>query len=387
MSDVEELDISRDLDILYDSFEKPQEVQELDISRDLDLLYDSFEEQSKLSDDEQIIKDDLYYSVFADEAFKDTKKRDNIDDYKYLKKASNDFVATYKNDDKKEVVIAYKGTDFKKIFDELKTMNPFAENKKLLEKYKERINDPSEQKSNPLSQLLMDIEIFSGSLNPVVGGLGSLFAGLSGVEIFNQKNVIDKIKELYPDYNTIFTGFSLGGALARRSHERNAENSRAITFNGATGISPLFGETLPFTGDDFNIKNYRIKNDLVSRTGLAPGDLITLEPKKSVLDNNKDSYFPSHTIKHFIKRKDFKTTSGLEIGDNPLSQLFTSDEVFKSFNNIFNLPDVIKSPQLIMGFLNNMSNYIDKPVKTTNRFKSEPLRNRIGRKRLLQDEL
>ena len=314
---------------------------------------------------------------------KKKKKRDNIDDYRYLKKASNNFVASYVNDDKKEVVIAFKGTDFKEIWEQLQEFNPFLQDKirqELHDKYRDRIYDPDEQKTNPLLQLMMDLEIFTGNINPAFGELGSFIGGLSGVEFFNQMNIINKLKEVYPDYNIVYTGFSLGGALSRRSYMNNRENSRAITFNGATGISPMLDETIKCMGGDCKIKNYRIKNDLVSKTGLTEGDIITLEPKKSVLEDNKDSYFPHHTLKHFMDRKKFEPTSGFEIGDNPLAQVFAGTQVFKTFNDIFGLPNVIKSPQVVMSFLNSIVDFVnDKSFLPTARAGRERIRSRQGR--------
>ena len=392
MSEVEELDISTDFQELYAKINQDvetnqeAEVEELDFKEDFSTLYDNIDRKidfQNLSDDEKNIKNDLYYSSFADEAFKETKKRDNIDDYKYLRKASNNFVASYVNDDKKELVVAFKGTDFKQIFEELQTFNPFLKDnikKELADKFRNKIYEPGELKSNPFLQLMMDLEILTGSLNPAFGELGSYLSGLSGVETFNQMNVIDKIKELYPDYNIIFTGFSLGGALSRRAYMNNRQNSRAITFNGATGISPMFDETYKCMAGDCEIKNYRIKNDMVSKTQLAPGDIITLEPRKSILEDNKDSYFPHHSLKHFINRKNFKTTSGFELGDNPLAQLLTSAESLRAFNKVFGLPDIIKSPQLIMSFLNSIVDFVnDKSIMPTARVGQERIRSRLGR--------
>ena len=397
MAEVEEIDISTDFTELYEDIdrkinqdvevEQEPEVQPLDFKQDFTELYDTIHEKinfSNLSEDEKNIKDDLYYAQFADEAFKNKKQRNNIDDYRYLQKASNNFVASYVNDNKKEIVIAYKGTDFKEIWEQLQDLNPLLTEKERLElheKFKDRLYDPAEMKANPILQLLMDLQIFTGDFAfPTVGELGNFIGGMSGVEFSNQGNVINKLKKLYPDYNTIFTGFSLGGALSRRSHMSNKENSRAITFNGATGVSPMFDETMKCIGGDCKIKNYRIKNDLISKTGLTEGDIITLEPKKSVLDDNKGSYFPHHSIKHFIDRKKFKPTSGFEIGDNPLAQVFASGEVFRTFNNVFGLPNIIKSPQVIMGFLNSIVDFVnDKSFMPTARVGRERIRSRLGR--------
>jgi hypothetical protein len=400
MAEVEEIDITKDFDELYSGIEQkvtdfqeqlklPPEVEQLDIKSDFDELYSGIEQKtdfSNLNEEEIKIKDDLYYARFADEAFKGTKIRDNIDDYKYLQNLSNSFIASYVNDEKKEIVISFKGTDFKEILEDLSQFNPFLKDEmrtKLIEKFRTRnLGDNREAMTNPISQILMDLEIFAGQLQPTpLSKIGSYFGGISGVGLDAQLKIIDPLKEKYPDYNIIFTGFSLGGALSRRSYMKNQdENNRAITFNGATGISPMFDETISCMSGDCKIKNYRIKNDLVSRTALAPGNIITLEPRQSIIENNKDSYFPSHTIKHFINRKNFKETSGFEKGDNPVAQFFGGIDTLNSFNKVFGIPNIIKSPEIIMSYLNSIVDFVnDKSFMPTARVGRERIRSRIGR--------
>jgi len=377
MSEIQELDISNDFNELYKQIKntrkKNNEIQELDISNDFNELYNQIQNvrnenielsnnEIKLSNEEENIKNDLEYATFADEVFLETDKRQNLDNYDYKKKLSNRFTATYINDKKKEIVIAFKGTDFNQIWEQIsENINPFKSNKEIMRIYNKYKGDI---KNQPINQLVMDLQIFLGDRGKIgrfSGGLlepvASLLMGLDGFLINTQNNIVNELDNLYPDYKKTFTGFSLGGALSRKMLSKNQENSRAITFNGATGITPGFDELFNCKSGNCNIKNYRIKNDIVSTTELGEGEFITLEPKESVLNENVDSYFPSHSLKHFINRKNYKKSSSFEIPDNPLIKSLTdfNDLDFDTFNEI---SPVLQSPQLFMGFLNGLYKFV-----------------------------
>jgi hypothetical protein len=379
MSDdlVEPLNISNDLDEVYSNLDMKLEninndniVEPLNITNELEEVYSNYEEKinileenknkefDNLTNEEKNIKNDLDYAIFAEDSFKPANKRKSIDNYKYLKEYSNRFIASYVDNNKKELVISFKGTDFKEIWEQISQFNPLITKERFKEiddKYK--IYNENSVLTEPIRQLLMDFEIGLGSLDTSsLGTIGSFITGLSGTEIFTQR-IIDSLDQKYPNYNKIFTGFSLGGALSRRQYMSNKENSRAITFNGATGITPILDETIKCMGNDCNIKNYRIKNDLVSRTGLTQGDIITLNPKENVLEEFKDSYFPSHKINHFINRKNFKETSEFEMGDNPIMNLIgvSSSSIGQNI--------ITKSPQILMGLLNSIKDIATNKIK------------------------
>ncbi len=392
MGDVEESNTLQQMKDMYDNIEekiRPQ-VEEIDVSQEIEpsenildfdkmtKFYDSIALKTgseipfrdvveSLTEKELEIKDDLKYSKFADEAFKGKLHRDNIIDknYEYMKKYSNINVASYINNNKKEIVIAFKGTDFKRLGDKLKVLfdlrlshDERLELHKLIDE-KESIDDLMENSyfTDVLSQASMDLETYLGSLSKSIfpsfrGMMNPL--GIDGMLAETDIRIIDRLENLYPDYNIVFTGFSLGGTLARKSLTKHPTNNKAITFNHGTGIFPSIDETFNCIGNNCDIKNYRIQNDLVSYSGLGEGDIITLKPKQDILDKNKDLYFPSHDLKHFMNRTDFKETSGYEKGDTNVMNALAKLTGIVGIEERIGVGNLMKSPQILMRLANDL---------------------------------
>jgi len=392
MSEVEELNRLQDMRDMYDNIEekiKPQ-VEEIDVSQEIEpsenildfdkmtKFYDSIALKTgsdvpfrdvvePLNEKELEIKDDLKYSKFADEAFKGKNNRDKIIDknYEYMKKYSNINVASYINNNKKEIVIAFKGTDFERLRDKLKVLLDIRLSDderwklhKLIDE-KESLDDLMENSyfTDVLSQFFMDFETYTGSLSksmfPSFQGTMNPY-GMDGMLAEINIRFIDRLKNLYPDYNIVFTGFSLGGTLARKSLTNHPTNNKAITFNHGTGIFPFLDETYNCMGNNCDIKNYRIQNDLVSYSGLGEGDIITLKPRQDILDKNKDLYFPSHDLKHFMNRTDFKETSGYEKGDTNVINALGKLAGIAGIEDRLGVGNFMKSPQILMKLANDL---------------------------------
>tara|TARA_Y100001963_G_scaffold133437_2_gene193079 strand:- start:5829 stop:7166 length:1338 start_codon:yes stop_codon:yes gene_type:complete len=390
MSEVEEIDISQDIKDIYDNIEQkisPQ-VDEIDVSSEIEPqqnildsekiaeIYENIDAKQlqfstgflptdlrdeKLSKEETNIKNDLQYSKFADEAFKGKMDRDRtIGNYEYMKKYSNINVASYINNNKKEIVIAFKGTDFKRLGDELRAIFDFRlshderiELQKTIDE-KESIDDLMENSFfvRALSQANMDLETYLGSFSKTLPYLSPF--GKDAFLVETNIRIIDRLKNLYPDYNIVFTGFSLGGTLAGHSLSQHPTNNRAITFNHGTGIFPNFDEYINCIGNNCNIKNYRIQNDLISQSGLSEGDIITLKPRQEILDKNKDLYFPSHDLRHFMNRTDFKETSGFEKGDTNVINALGKLAGIAELDQRMGVGNILKSPQILMKLANDI---------------------------------
>ena len=313
----------------------------------------------KFSEDELVEFDytpNLFYANLAKEAYQNVRGRKDFLNYKYLQNESSENLATYINDEKKELSFAIPGT-------------------------------------SKAGDLIMDTSIAIASA-PLLGFDGRY-------EAINNK--INEVKNKYDDYSVSITGHSAGGSLANYLGVDNPDYA-INTFNMAQGL-PFLTNTIKCKlglGNCDNINNFRIIGDWASglSESFSPGKVFNMKPiiptdKMNLqADSQETFYYPTymglpHNINQFIDRDQelpdygqygrklagtlggLSTAVGLpivtkKIGDivdskieplmeEYLGRTFLSDAVFQEgelenfqFNleraNIGTLPELIKNP-------------------------------------------
>lgn len=224
-------------------------------------------EETKLTFD---YEPDLFYANLAKDAYKDIDKRKGFLDYKYLENESTENVATYLNEEKKELSFAIPGT-------------------------------------SSAGDFLMDTGIIAGSFG------GNLALALDG-----RYNKIDKkikdVKKKYPDYNVSVSGHSAGGSLANYLGIDNPDY-KVNTYNMGQGLPFISNTAKCRLGDCKNINNFRIVGDWASSLSesLTQGNVFNLKPLiptediQLEADSRETFFFPSymnipHTVNQFIDR-------------------------------------------------------------------------------------
>jgi len=133
------------------------------------------------------------YKQFAQDAYKDNKKIKNLPSGYYLDdKLSNDKSKVFINPDKREVILSFRGTQDK-------------------------------------HDILTDITAI---------GFGDK---KHNKQFQNATNKLNKIHDMYPEYDSIVVGHSLGGSLSEYAN-KNAKNkaTKVITYNKGTAIPDYF---------------------------------------------------------------------------------------------------------------------------------------------------
>lgn len=133
------------------------------------------------------------------------KRKPFIDGYEYVRSESNFNHAIYKNDEKKDIIFANKGTNY-------------------------------------ITDVFDDLDIISGSEN-------------DNVRFNEDLKRYDELVAKYPDYNIRLAGHSLSGAIMNYIG-RNRPNASGYSFNAGAGFTSNRN-----TG---NVKNYTTGRDLVS---------------------------------------------------------------------------------------------------------------------------
>ena len=210
----------------------------------------------------------LFYANLAKDSYNPVNERKDFLDYKYLENESSENLATYINDEKKELSFAIPGT-------------------------------------SKAGDLLMDAGIVMAS------------SAILGYD--TRYNVIDdKIKELknkYDNYSVSVSGHSAGGSLANYLGVENPDYA-INTFNMAQGL-PFLTNTRKCKlgiGSCENINNFRIVGDWASgMSTFIPGKVFNLKPIIPTEEMNLQAesqetfYYPTymglpHNINQFINR-------------------------------------------------------------------------------------
>jgi NTP pyrophosphatase (non-canonical NTP hydrolase) len=212
----------------------------------------------------------LFYANLAKDSYKDIDKRKGFLDYKYVEEDSTENLATYLNEEKKELSFAIPGT-------------------------------------SKAGDFLMDTGIIAGSFG------GNLALALDG-----RYNKIDKkikeVKKKYPDYNVSVSGHSAGGSLANYLGIDNPDY-KVNTFNMGQGLPFISNTAKCRLGSCKNINNFRIVGDWASSLSesLTQGNVFNLKPLipteeiQLEAESRETFFFPSymnipHTINQFIDR-------------------------------------------------------------------------------------
>ena len=156
-----------------------------------------------------IDKEDVDIQKIANQTYK-KDRRVQVGSFNYVSNESDEEKALYKNDETKQIIIAFRGS---KVMKDLKT----------------------------------DLKLALG--------------GIRKTERYaSSKDYVDKIKTLYPDYTITLTGHSLGGTLAIQMSKDFGD--KAVVFNA--GHTPLSSSQ---ETKDLPIKYYTKKGDIASMTG------------------------------------------------------------------------------------------------------------------------
>ena len=219
--------------LTFEEYSKQLEAKSLppDIVEQLD------DTEIKFSEDELVEFDytpNLFYANLAKEAYQNVRNRKDFLNYKYLENESSENLATYINDEKKELSFAIPGT-------------------------------------SKAGDLLMDTAIAIASA-PLLGFDGRY-------EAINNK--IKEVKNKYEDYSVSITGHSAGGSLANYLGVDNPDYA-INTFNMAQGL-PFLTNTIKCKlglGNCDNINNFRIVGDWASglSESFSPGKVFNMKP-------------------------------------------------------------------------------------------------------------
>ena len=159
-------------------------------------------------------EDRTYFDVSEDAYDSPSSRAKKIGNFHYNQQSSNEEHAVYVNEDKKELIIGFRGSTTK--------------------------------------------EDFLNSDKHIVG------ANLKKSQRFmREKNFVSEILSLLPNYKVVFTGHSLGGSIAIEMG--NLFKKRAVVFNAGASLVP---EGMRKTSDD-DVKFYSVKGDLVSANGVG----------------------------------------------------------------------------------------------------------------------
>ena len=212
----------------------------------------------------------MFYANLAKDAYKPVSERKNFLNYKYLEDESSENLATYINDEKKELSFAIPGT------------------------------------SNA-GDLLMDAAIAIGSTYPLLS-LDTRYAQIN--------NKIKEVKNKYNDYSVSVSGHSAGGSLANYLGVDNPDYA-VNTYNMAQGLPFLTNNIKCKLGNCENINNFRIIGDWASSmsTLMTPGKVFNMKPiiptdeMNLQAESQETFYYPTymgipHNINQFIDRNE-----------------------------------------------------------------------------------
>jgi len=215
----------------------------------------------------------MFYANLAKDSYKPVSKRKNFLNYKYLEDESSENLATYINDEKKELSFAIPGT-------------------------------------SKLGDFTMDTNIAFGSIGNPLLSLDGRYAEID--------NKIKEVKNKYNDYSVSVSGHSAGGSLANYLGIDNPDYA-VNTYNMAQGLPFLTNNIKCFLGNCDNINNFRIVGDWASSmsTMMTQGKVFNMKPiipteeMNLQADAQETFYYPSymglpHNINQFINRNESK---------------------------------------------------------------------------------
>jgi len=211
----------------------------------------------------------MFYANLAKDAYENVGDRKGFLKYKYIEDESSENLATYINEEKKELAFSIPGT-------------------------------------RGISDGIMNTGIGLGLLGgPVFLDIDNRYEKIS--------NKIKEVKNKYDDYSVSVTGHSAGGSLANYLGVDNPDYA-VNTFNMAQGL-PFLTNTVKCKlgfGNCDNINNFRIVGDWTSALPLKPGKVFNLKPiindeMNLQAESQETFYYPTymglpHNINQFIDR-------------------------------------------------------------------------------------
>ena len=209
----------------------------------------------------------MFYANLAKDVYQDVSDRKGFLKYKYIEDESSENLATYINEEKKELAFAIAGT-------------------------------------SKAGDMIMDAGIAIASA-PLLGFDGRY-------EKINNK--IKEVKSKYDDYSVSVTGHSAGGSLANYLGVENPDYA-VNTFNMGQGLPFLTNTIKCKLGNCENINNFRIVGDWASSLSdaFSPGKVFNMKPIVATdemamqSDMQESFYYPTymnlpHNINQFIDR-------------------------------------------------------------------------------------